>query len=104
MINEIKIDVFRSEKTGATIPNQYIIFDYSKDRIYLQSYNVTIAVVENPRYRNLEKVTLFPLYDYSRTTSKYLYKFLQRYTNCNITCKKELEKAIKDGRIQLVEE
>ena len=38
------------------------------------------------------------------TTSKYLYQFLKEYTDCNITCKKELEKAIKNGVIQLVEE
>lgn len=104
MSYEVKVDVFRSEKTGEVIPNQYILFDYSKNRIYFQSYNVTIAKVENPFNFRLEKITLYPLYNHSRTTSKYLYKFLQKYTLCNITCKKELEKTIENGVIQLVEE
>ena len=96
----MKVENLKSPRSGRPVANQFIIFDYTNGIIVFQSYTSCIA-----KYNmNTEKLKLYPKYNYSRTTSKYLYQFLRKYTNCNITCKKELEKALENGVIQLVEE
>ena len=66
------------------VKNQFIIRD--KDVIIFQSYNTVIAKKTKTR-TILDKKAL----DYSRTTSKYLYKFLDEYTDLPTE-----RKAIKD--------
>lgn len=66
------------------VKNQFIIRD--KDVIIFQSYNKVIAKKTKTR-TILDKKAL----DYSRTTSKYLYRFLDEYTNLPTN-----RKAIKD--------
>ena len=56
------------------VKNQFIISD--KDAIIFQSYNTVIAKKTKTR-TILDKKAL----DYSRTTSKYLYRFRDEYTS-----------------------
>lgn len=82
--------------------NQFII--YNKNKIYFQSYSSLICEI-NPQRKT--PVKLYPDYDYSKTTSKHLYIFLDMYAN-NVVRKrlynaknkrKELAKMIKEGVI-----
>ena len=66
------------------VKNQFIIRD--KDVTIFQSYNTVIAKKTKTR-TILDKKAL----DYSRTTSKYLYRFLDEYTDLPTD-----RKAIKD--------
>ena len=68
---------------GNKVPNQFII--ESDDFKTFQSYNSTVA-----RYFWNGHVELDKNWDYSRTTNKYLYKFL----NCN---RKEIMDKLKSG-------
>lgn len=99
-MKKLEVKNLTSPRSGLAVANQFIIFDYTNGIITFQSYTSCIAEynIENGSLK------LYPKYNYSRTTSKYLYQFLQEYTDCNITCKKELEKVINNGIIQLVEE
>ncbi len=99
-MKKLEVKNLTSSRSGCAVPNQFIIFDYTNGIITFQSHTSCIAEYN----MNTKKLVLYPKYNYSRTTSKYLYQFLQEYTDCNITCKKELEKAINDDILQLVEE
>ena len=56
--------------------NQFLIYD--KDYYTFQSYDSTIATIENG------ELTLFKNWDYSHTTLKHLYLFLSEFA-CVIT-------------------
>ena len=75
--------------------NQFLIEEGEKK--VFQSYNSTIAIVEN------DKITLGCDWNYSTTTSKHLYLFLEEFTNINfygITNKRKyIEKLIKENKI-----
>jgi len=71
---------------GNKVANQFVI--ETDNKIYFQSYNSMIACVEKG------KIYLDPVfYKYSKTTSKYLNRFL----NMN---SKEVQEAIKSGLIE----
>ena len=72
---------------GNTVPNQFIIVD-DKGTIYFQSYQTIIAKKEQGI------ITLDNQWDYSRTTSKYLYQFLD-------SNRKGIENHIKAGIYKL---
>jgi len=75
----------RSSK-GNKVPNQFVIA--TENKIFFQSYNFIIAMVQGG------VIYLDPVYyNYSKTTSKYLYMFL------NMT-KKEMQDKLKSGEIQ----
>lgn len=81
----MKVYNMTSERTGREIANQFIIEDGGK--VYFQSYSTIIAVKEAGKItvdNNAE--------NYSRTTSKYLYQFLN-------TDRKSLLQDVKAGRI-----
>ena len=99
MYEKLEVKNLTSPRSGCAIANQFIIFDYTNGIITFQSYTSCIADYN----MNTKELVLYPKYNYSRTTSKYLYQFLKEYTDCNITNKKELEEALKNGVIQLVE-
>lgn len=61
----MKVEQFESK-------NQFIIRDFEKHKIIFQSYNSTIAIVDNAK----NTLTLGQDWDYSKTTSKYLYLFI----------------------------
>lgn len=81
----MKVRNMTSERTGREVSNQFIIEDGNK--VYFQSYKTIIAMKE------AGKITIDTnAENYSCTTSKYLYQFL------NID-KKSLLQAVKAGRI-----
>lgn len=71
---------------------------YSNGINELQSYNSLVVKIENGN------ITLGCDWDYSTTTSKYVYKFLEEYGYINfygITNKREyIKKLIKEGKIK----
>ena len=99
-MKKLEVKILTDTRSGCAVANQFVSFYYTNCIITFQSYTSCIAEYN----MNTEELILYPKYNYSRTTSKYLYQFLREYTNCNITCKKKLEEALKNGIIQLVEE
>lgn len=88
----ISVENMKSSK-GNLVPNQFIIT--TKDSIYFQSYKTLIARIN----KKTNKVYLDTNYwDYSRTTSKYLYKFIQEYRGgfVGITKKQLIEMCNKE--------
>lgn len=79
---------------GNFVPNQIKIVEIKKDYIKetFQSYDTTICSIE---YKDNKRKILLDTYalGYSRTTSKYLYKFM--YMN-----RKEIERLIKQNEIK----
>ena len=73
---------------GNKVPNQFVITD-AKGFTTFQSYETTIA-----KWTDNGLVLDTNAFDYSRTTSKYLYIF----TNSD---KKTLQLAIKNGRVSV---
>lgn len=85
----VKVENMRSSK-GNLVPNQFIIT--TKDATYFQSYNSLIAKISKRNGR----IYLDPFYwDYSRTTSKYLYSFLGEFYRYGLN-KKEIQKMSAD--------
>lgn len=87
--------------------NQYIIktMEGKIPKKVFQSYDTTIAVVEWVG-RSGEITLLKGALDISRTTSKYLYKFLSEYSMIlpNYLNKRGIEKLISRGDIRTVDE
>ena len=77
---------------GNFVPNQFII--KTKNEVYFQSYETTIAKVNKRSMYNDEIILDNNALDYSRTTSKYLYKFLGMN-------RKTIEELIKTKEIKL---
>ena len=81
---------------GNKVPNQFVINDGKA--VYFQSYNSIIA-----KYAK-GKLTLFPDWDYSMTTRKYLYQFLKEEAHFFYLpeyTRKAILEAIKAKRITL---
>lgn len=83
------------------VKNQFIIRD--EDKVFFQSYNSTIAKIE--RIGLSREITLGADWNYSTTTSKYLYMFLEEeaglYEIYNKSNKRAyIEKLIKEGVIK----
>ena len=78
---------------GNKVPNQIDIKQTKKNYCLhtFQSYDTTIAQIE---YKNNKRKIIFDTnaLNYSRTTSKYLYKFM-------LISRKEIEKLIKEKKI-----
>ena len=58
--------------------NQFRLYGEGKN--CLQSYNSLVVKIELDNY-NKQKITLGRDWDYSTTTSKHVYLFLEEYTN-----------------------
>ena len=92
--------------------NQFIIKDKKQDKIIFQSYESTIAKIEN------KKLTLYADFDYSKTTQKHLYLFINDYFCCldyetrtllqGFECSKNkrafLQKLIDQNKIEYINE
>lgn len=91
-------------KTNCKVANQYIIKDMENHKVWFQSYDTMIACVEWAG-RTGEVSLLKNACDISRTTSKYLYKFLDGYTliSPSFNNKKGIAELIKQGEIREVE-
>jgi hypothetical protein len=93
----VKVQNITSERSGEAVRNQFII--KVGNATYFQSYETMIAKTEPG------KTTLIRgAWDYSCTTSKYLYQFLRDYCGYwNICSKKDILKAVKDGEFEIVD-
>ena len=88
----MKIENLTSAK-GNNIANQFKIA--AKNKTYFQSYNSVVASID----KTTGKVELYQDWDYSKTTSKYLYRFLAEYGHKELNNKKAVEAAIKQGKV-----
>lgn len=75
--------------------NQIVVIEDNKKMFF--SYGSYIASYEYNDVNNTYTLTLTSLYDYSKTTSKYLKVFLQDYCNLYYKDTKELKKLINEG-------
>lgn len=101
----MKVKSIISPRSGEAVRNQFVIID--DNAIYFQSYESVVAKLEiNEPY--MDKLILGRDWDYSNTTSRWLYVFLYDYApryyfyikdNYGKLCKANIEKAIKDGII-----
>tara|TARA_B100000131_G_C17694600_1_gene442103 strand:+ start:223 stop:555 length:333 start_codon:yes stop_codon:yes gene_type:complete len=90
---------------GNVVPNQIIIEDRKNLEYIFQSYGTTIAKIIklNGMYKNhFDKSIILDenYWDYSRTTLKYLNKFITQHTH-HTTNTKEIRKLIKNDVIEL---
>lgn len=69
----MKVENMISDKTGCKVANQYTIKDGNK--LYFQSYDTVVVCIIGCG-RSGEVVLVKGATDFSKTTSKYLYKFL----------------------------
>lgn len=92
----------RSSRTGRPVANQFVV--ECKDRTYFQSYESLIAVVYWDSEERSYKLALGPDWNYSRTTLKHLYVFLEEYYDSGVNwCKTSIENGIKSGSIKVCE-
>lgn len=82
---------------GYAARNQYVI--NGEKGVYFKSYDSMIAKVSKSK-----KITLTHMWDYSRTTRKHLYIFLRQQGFTDLKRKKDILKAIKEGKITLIGE
>ena len=86
----MNIQQMTSPRTGDAVPNQFLVtIGYF---IYFQSYQTVIAKIN----RTTNEVTLSEDWDYSRTTVKYLNRFLSTET-------KDIKSSIEAGKYKIVE-
>lgn len=102
-MEKIKVTNMASPRTGCKVANQYTIKVGNK--LYFQSYNTVVACIESVG-RAGEVTLVRGATDFSRTTSKYLYKFLEENSLINpaYLSKRGIEELIKRGDIKQVEE
>ena len=79
---------------GYAARNHFVI--NGEKGVYFQSYNSMIAKVSKRK-----KITLTYMWDYSNTTRKH---FLRQQGFTDLNRKKDILKAIKEGKITLIEE
>jgi hypothetical protein len=100
-----KVKQLKSSKTGRPVANQFEIFKSTKkvSTYTFQSYETTIAKVIFKNYKIFIILDKYAL-NYSKTTSKYLYQFIENFNLLdlrNSTNKKQtILKAIKNKEIQ----
>ena len=83
--------------------NQFIINDEKNRQVIFQSYDSTIAIYD----RNTQTLKLGEAWDYSKTTLRHLYLFIEDVTFFNLpekNRKKHIEKLIADGTIKYQED
>ena len=85
----MNIKQMTSPRTGNAVPNQFLVT--IGDFIYFQSYKTVIA----KKNEYTREVTLCEDWNYSRTTLKYLNKFLGET--------KDIKKRIENGTYKIVE-
>ena len=93
----MKIENLTSSK-GNNIANQFKVI--ANGKTFFQSYQSVVASVDNMT----GKVELYKDWDYSKTTSKYLYRFLAECGHRSLYNKKAIEAAIKSGEVSYIED
>ena len=84
--------------TGNKIVNQFKIYDGCIT--YFKSYDSVVAAVN----RKTGETWLYKNWEYSNTTRKYLYQFLWECGRSDLSNRKKLEKAIKEGTVKVFAE
>lgn len=92
----MKVRNMVSSSSGREVANQFIITGDSK--VVFQSYDSTICIIDYNK-EGAEHITLGRHWDYSKTTSKYLYQFLREYKGLYNLNKKAIEEAINNKEI-----
>ena len=92
----MKVRNMVSASSGREVANQFIISGDSK--VIFQSYDSTICVIDYNK-EGAERITLGRHWDYSKTTSKYLYQFLREFEGMYNLNKKAIEIAINNKDI-----
>ena len=110
-MKKIKVYPMKSKTSGLPVVNQFIIYEKTpKTKIFtFQSYDTIICKVVS-KIGEFDKIILddYAL-EYSRTTSKYLYNFLDTFSIIHLEAykdkagerKKQILQAIKDKEIQI---
>lgn len=75
-------------RTGRSVANQFVI--NTEEGAYMQSYRTVVV------FRGYDKILLDPNWDCSRTTTKYVGRFLGRSTT-------EIRNKIKSGEYKIAE-
>ena len=83
-------------QNGNPVVNLFVID--TKNGKYFQSYNSVVCKID----KKTNKVTLSNHWDYSVTTAKYLYRFLNENTSLGKLNKKEVKTLISKGVITLI--
>lgn len=91
---KIKVQNLRSSNNNP-VPNQFLI--YQNDNIYFQSYYSTIAKIDSKGGLILDSNR----WDYSRTTLKYLYNFIEQFKGFRPN-KKSLTELIESKEIKTI--
>ena len=79
---------------GNPASNQFVIT--ANGATYFQSYNSVVAKIQNGN------VYVSNYWDYSKTTMKHLYIFLNDYGYGHLCSAKDMRKAIKEGEVTLI--
>lgn len=98
----MKVQNMISERTNCKVANQYTIKDGNK--LYFQSYDIVVACIIGCG-RSGEVVLVKGATDFSKTTSKYLYKFLGENSLIyhEFLNKRGINELVKRGEIKEVE-
>jgi len=81
--------------SGGNVAANQSVINVGDDK-YFQSYDTVIAAEENGIISLDENY-----WNYSGTTSKYLYQFLRDYCGVKVYSKRDLVKLIKDKKVNL---
>ena len=93
---DVKVYNMTSHNTEREIPNQFKI--HANGGVYFQSYNTVIAFVKD----NHVSIIRGGL-DYSTTTNKWLYQFLEEEAGLWHLNKRKVSKMIESGEIETVD-
>lgn len=83
-----------SNVSGRPVANQFLINDLDNCKITFQSYQSKIVEVDDSN----KTITVYPDWDYSRTTGKYRNQFMLDCGFDSLATKKGFEKALKAGK------
>mgnify|MGYP003500283096 FL=1 len=84
-----------SPRSGRAVANQFVIT--TNKGVFFQSYHSIVAKIDKKG-----QVWLSSYWDYSQTTTKYLYQFLKEYGWYGLNAS-EVRKHIKDGTFKYKE-
>lgn len=82
-----------SNRSGRAVANQYII--NAGTTTIFQSYESEIVAID----RETKTITVFPDWNYSKTTAKYRAAFMRDMGILSMISSKDFEKAMKDCKI-----
>jgi hypothetical protein len=86
---------------GNRVPNQFEIIQTKKDytKHIFQSYSTIIAEIE---YKNSKRKIVFDTHalNYSRTTNRYLYKFMKSKFHFSAMNRKKIDELIEQKKIK----